>query len=87
MACHIVDFHEAERAMHSIPLQASSEYQPQTLTQKNRGRCVYLPIFPTKDMNPDECLLLTNVPGEFSKLNKKTCQTDSRLMSSFVFHF
>ena len=64
MACHNVDFHEAERATQSIRLQTSTEYQPLTLTQDNRGRCVYLPIIPTKDMDPDECRLLTNVPSE-----------------------
>ena len=63
MACHTIDFHEAERATQSICLQTSAEYQPQTLTQDNRGRCVYLPIFPTKDMDPHKCLLLTNVPS------------------------
>ena len=64
MACHTVDFHEAERATQSIHLQTSTEYQPQTLTQDNRGRCVYQHIFPTKDMDPYKCLLLTNVPSE-----------------------
>ena len=71
MACHTIDFYEAERATQSIPLQTSHEYEPQTLTSENRGRCVYLPIFPTKDTNPDECLLLTNVPGESYNLKIK----------------
>lgn len=84
MACHIVDFHEAERATQSIHFQTSTEYQPQTLTQDNRGRCVYLLIFPTKDMDPQKCLLLTNVPSESLKLNRKHV---SRLLSSFVFQF
>ena len=84
MACHTVDFHEAERATQSIRLQTSTEYQPQTLTQDNRGRCVYLPIFPTKDMDPDKCLLLTNVPSESEKLNRKDV---SRLLSSVIFQF
>ncbi|CAF4732869.1 unnamed protein product, partial [Rotaria sp. Silwood2] len=38
-------------------------YQPRTLQDKNKnGRYAYLPIFPTKSVGIDECLLLANVP-------------------------
>jgi hypothetical protein len=43
---------------------APGGYQSCTLTTTNSGRCVYLPVFPTKAGVTEEKFLLANVPGK-----------------------
>jgi len=67
MNLNTIDLNRAEKAVLSIitddPQQQQQEYQPKTLQSHNRARKVYLPIFPTIAIGPNDHLLLTNVPG------------------------
>jgi hypothetical protein len=70
MDCNSIDLNRAEQAVSSLLISDEQRqgYQPKTLQQHNSTRCVYLPIFPTKSFGPNDCLLLTNVPGSYFDL-------------------
>jgi hypothetical protein len=67
-----IDLNRAEQAVSSLTTeqqqQQQQRYQPRTLRQHNSTRSIYLPIFPTKAVGPNDCLLLANVPGSYFKI-------------------
>jgi hypothetical protein len=66
MDCDTIDLDRTEKAVSSLlTIENRQGYQPRTLQQHNRGRIVYLPLFPTISFGPKNCLLLTNVPSMF----------------------
>jgi hypothetical protein len=61
-----IDLNRAEQAVSLLTTeQQQQRYQSSTLRQHNSARLVYLPIFPTKAVGPNDCLLLANVPGSY----------------------
>ncbi|CAF4171123.1 unnamed protein product, partial [Rotaria sordida] len=62
MDCDRIDLNRAEQATSLLTSDKRHGYQSTTLPDKNNGRYAYLPIFPTKSVGIDECLLLANVP-------------------------
>ena len=66
MDCDVVDLNRAEQAVSSLlTSNKRQEYKSRTLQEHNMARCAYLPIFPTKSIGPNDCLLLANIPGSY----------------------
>ncbi|CAF1325304.1 unnamed protein product [Rotaria sordida] len=65
MDCEDIDFNRTEQITSWLTNNEQQEYQSKTLPDKNNGRFAYLPLFPTKSVGIDDCLLLTNVPGSY----------------------
>ncbi|CAF3025410.1 unnamed protein product [Rotaria sp. Silwood2] len=62
MDCDNIDLNRTEQTTSLLNNDEQQGYQPRTLPNNNNGRYAYLPIFPTKFVGLDECLLLANVP-------------------------
>ena len=59
-----IDLKRAEQAVSSLPGDKQQQgYQPKTITSQNLTRRIYLPIFPTEAFDPNNPLLLANIPG------------------------
>lgn len=54
-----------EQVTSPVSTDARQGYRSKTLQTNKHSRCRYLPIFPTVDHRPIDCLLLANVPGSY----------------------
>ncbi|CAF1551374.1 unnamed protein product, partial [Rotaria sp. Silwood1] len=62
MERNTTDLNQTEYGNFLVDNRQQHDYQPRTLPDKKKnGRYAYLPLFPTKSVGIDECLLLANV--------------------------
>jgi len=84
-----IDLDRAEYAVSSLTnneqQQQQQGYQPRTLQHYTNARNNYLPLFPTKSFGPNNCLLLTNVPGSY--FDMYTCMINLFLLFSSSFSY
>ncbi|CAF4818698.1 unnamed protein product [Rotaria sp. Silwood1] len=57
-----MDFNPTEQVTSGATNNEQQEFQPKTVLDKNCGRIIYLPLFPTQSTGINDSLLLANVP-------------------------